>query len=365
MGWQGRYYDGQSAARHEVTIEMEPDRLDLGPVGGSTLHWAFGDLYWVESPGSGAVHLGLATSPGARLVIEDPGFAGSLRHVFPQIDRATSRHLGHRRSLYVILGCSLALVAVIYSAIAFLPGWIAPLAPESIQRTVGDAVIRDVISIFGKLDKKSGDGRLCTNEDGQAALNRLVARLAGQAGTAGNEPGAFQVQVTNIKITNALAAPGGRILLFLGLIEFARSPDELAGVLAHEMGHALHRHPTVSIIREIGMVATLDLLLGRGVAGGTAGILLRTSYSRDAEREADDTGFRLMRQAGMSTAGMVELFERFEKELPSPPKALQAFSSHPRSTDRAKRLAGQAKDSGGPAMPAADWQALRKICDQG
>jgi hypothetical protein len=69
LGWQGRYYDGKSAARHDVTLEIQTDRLELSPLGGTPLHWAFGALYWVERPGSGAVHLGLATAPGARLVI--------------------------------------------------------------------------------------------------------------------------------------------------------------------------------------------------------------------------------------------------------------------------------------------------------
>ena len=131
------------------------------------------------------------------------------------------------------------------------------------------------------------------------------------------------------------------------------------------MGHAIHRHPTKSVIRGIGLGATLDFLLGGGLASTTTSLLLHTSYSRDAEREADDTGFRLMQQAGMSTAGMVKLFERFEKELSSLPKALQAFATHPRSAERARRLANQADETGGPAMPAADWQALRKICNQG
>jgi predicted Zn-dependent protease len=256
----------------------------------------------------------------------------------------------------VILGCSLALAAVLWSAIAFLPGWIAPMVPASIQRTVGEAVIRDIVGIFSKLDKKKGDGQICTNREGQAALDRLVARLAAGAGTPATGPGAFQVRIANIDIPDALAAPGGRIVLFRGLIDFVRSPDELTGVLAHKMGHSIHRYPTVSIICEFGMGATLGLLLGGGIAGGTAGLLLRTGYSRDAEREGADTGFRLMQQAGLSPAGMVRLFERFEKEFPSLPKALQAFSSHPRSAERAKRLAGQARDTGGPAMSEADWQ---------
>ena len=364
MGWRGRYFDGQSAVRHDVALELEKDRLELGPVGGATLHWAFGELYWAEKPGSGAVHLGASTSPGARIIVEDPGFAVALRQVFPEIDRETSRHLGHRRSLFLVLGCALALVAVIYGAVAFLPGWIAPLVPASIQQTIGDAVIRDIVGIFGRIDRKKGDGQICTNREGQDALDRLVARLAAGAGTPAAGPGAFQVRVADIEIPNGFTAPGGRIVLFKGLIDFVRSPDELTGVLAHEMAHAIHRHPTVSIIREIGMVATLDLLLGSGVAGGAAGILLRTGYSREAEREADDTGFRLMQQAGMSTAGMIGLFERFEKELPSLPKELEAFSTHPRSADRARRLAERARDAGGPAMPEPDWQALRKICDK-
>ena len=72
----------------------------------------------------------------------------------------------------------------------------------------------------------------------------------------------------------------------------------------------------------------------------------------------------MMQQAGLSTAGMVSLFERLEKERPSLPEALQIFSTHPRSADRAKRLAEAGAGAGTAAMSDTDWQAFRKICDQ-
>lgn len=358
MSWPGLFYDGKSAARHEAQIEIESDRLSLVLDGDTRVNWPFANLHWAEKPGSGAIHLGLATNPDARLTIEDQNFTAAMRKAFPGIDRMTARHLGHRRSLVIIISSSIALASIIYAAATLLPRLITPLIPDSIQQSIGDAALSDIISLYGEVEKSKRE--FCEGAAGLAALDRLVDRLAKSENST-----SFRVRVADLKMINALAVPGGRVLATRGMIEFVKSPEEFAGVIAHEMGHAIHRHPTKSVIRGIGLGATLDFLLGGGLASTTTSLLLHTNYSRDAEREADDTGFRLMQQAGMSTAGMVKLFERFEKELPSLPKALQAFSSHPRSADRAKRLAGQAKNTGGPAMPEADWQALRKICDQG
>ena len=245
-----------------------PDRLDLIAAPGPALQWSFDELYWVEKPDGGAIHLGIATAPDARLVIEDTAFATALRLAFPDIDRATAHHKGHRRSLIVIGAITAAVAAALYAVVTFLPTLLAPMVPASIQRAIGDAVVRDVVSIFGAGEGK--DGRLCDASAGQEALNRLVARMEKGARAVSDRDTPFKVQVANSKMINAMAAPGGRILLFQGLIDFAQTPDELAGVLAHEMAHTVHRHPTVAIIRHIGLVATLDLVLGRGITGGQA-----------------------------------------------------------------------------------------------
>lgn len=306
---------------------------------------------------SGTTRLGTSTQADAVLEIDDPAFLQALSRAFPALVSTRLRWRAHRRSIVAIAGACLVLVALTYLVAAYLPGIVAPLIPKSVQQSIGDRAVNDVIGLFGALE--GTDAHVCNGKAGQAALDRLVLRLAGN-----RQNDVFKARVTNLKMVNALAVPGGRILATKGIIDFVGSAEEFAGVIAHEMGHALHRHPGEAVIREIGLRATLDFVVGTGLAGSTASVLLRTSYSRDAEREADDSGVRLLREAGISATGMVSLFERLEKVSPSLPEAFSMFSTHPRSADRAKRLAEAAAGPSADAMPAADWLALRKICDQ-
>ncbi len=363
MGWRGRYYDGESAVRHEVDVAIESSRIVLSKPDGGNVVWPFDLIRWTEKPSGGVAQLCIATAPDARLVVEQDDFVVSLRQVYPGIDRAAARQLRLKRRFVTTTAATLALAAATYGAIAVLPELLAPLIPQSVAETIGDAVVRDVAKIAGAAGSEDS-GRLCLGKDGQAVLNRLAARLSAEAGPKGVEPVPFQVRVVNIGMVNAQAAPGGRILIFSEMLKFAESPDQLAGVLAHEMAHEIHRHPLQAILREAGISVTLNLIAGGGWTAGAAGALLGSSYSRNAEREADDTGFTLLQKAGISTAGMVRLFERLEKELPSMPRELQIISSHPRGAERAKRLAESGEDRGGPAMPDADWQALRNICEK-
>ena len=89
-------------------------------------------------------------------------------------------------------------------------------------------------------------------------------------------------------LLNAFAAPGEQIVLTHGIISKAESADEIAGVLAHEMGHGIEMHPESGLVRAIGMMAAIDLMLGG--SGGTlanfGALLAQLSYTRDAERVA-------------------------------------------------------------------------------
>src|SRR5690606_26348291 len=101
----------------------------------------------------------------------------------------------------------------------------------------------------------------------------------------------FTVSVADDPQVNAFAAPGGRIVLLEGLLREAESPDEIAGVLAHEIGHVTERHPTAAALRLLGIQALLTGIFGDGslasAAAGAGGLLVALSYSRDDERTAD------------------------------------------------------------------------------
>lgn len=227
-----------------------------------------------------------------------------------------------------------------------VPQWLAPLVPRSVENRLGDAMVGD----FG--------GRTCSSVRGDAAL----ASLAGELGA--GEAGVRSVEVLDMKLVNAAALPGGRIVLFRGLIERASSPDELAGVLAHEIGHVRHRDVMAALLRQFG----LSVLLGgaNGQVSGALTGLLSLTYSRDAERAADRYAIERLRRATIAPDATAAFFDRMGggKRGERVERATSWMASHPVSAERkqaflASRVAGTRYR---PALGAADWRAVRTMC---
>ncbi|MEE8333288.1 MAG: M48 family metallopeptidase, partial [Alphaproteobacteria bacterium] len=253
---------------------------------------------------------------------------------------------------------AVALLAV--GTIHYLPRLIAPLIPATWEKALGDRVVEDIATLFGQL--KSGSGKTCDAASGRIVLDRLTARLTAKV----KLPYHLNVLVLDIGIVNALATPGGNIVVFRELLTEAESPDEVAGIIAHEMGHVVARHPAQAVARDLGVSLIFNMLLG-GFGGGAAGnigqTMLTSAYSRDAEREADAIAARLLRDAGITTAGFVAFLDRLAKQAGSLEQAFSFISSHPPSAERAAATrAKTAQPSAAPALTDSEWNALRVIC---
>jgi predicted Zn-dependent protease len=125
---------------------------------------------------------------------------------------------------------------------------------------------------------------------------------------------------------NAFAAPAGHVFFFSGLIQIMDNVDELASVLAHELGHVSARHLAVSIERnkKIGMATMAAILAGALIGGEAAGALMTGSiaagaqaelgYSRQDERQADQLGFKYTHLSGFNTEGMITTLKKIQRE---------------------------------------------------
>ena len=226
------------------------------------------------------------------------------------------------------------------------PDWLAPLVPLSIEQKLGDAMVGD----FG--------GRVCNGPGGQVALDALVSRIEP------NRQG-LKVRVANIAMVNAVALPGGNIFVFRGLLQESKSPDELAGVIGHEIGHVRNREVMQALLRQMG----LSVLLGgmNGDVGGGVNALVSSTYSRGAEAKADDYAIRAMEKARVSPEGTAGFFARLaaaEKMLGKGKAALGYLSSHPLSESREKKFrASLTKGTATtPVVTAEQWRAIVDSC---
>jgi predicted Zn-dependent protease len=190
----------------------------------------------------------------------------------------------------------------------------------------------------------------------EEVVDRIGVRL-----TVGS-PYPFHFYVVRDARVNAFALPGGKVVVFTGLLQAADSAEEVAGVLAHEVSHVERRHALRNLIHGLGLRAVMAVALGDyagGVWGGMAGQLAELSYGRDLEREADLDGLAALRKAGLPAQGMVAFFEKMAAREAGD---IDLLSSHPASKERLQALrAAMAKQ--GPYMQRpldVDWNAIRK-----
>jgi Zn-dependent protease with chaperone function len=335
-----------------ASLGLNGIEIDLGPAQRRRV-WRYGHLKTSEPIRPNAIDVLLSSSedPGASLFVQGREFAAGLKAYAPHLS-ARAERLRKARPWLIFLAIVAGLAFFCYTL-----GWsplrsIAGVLPESWRQRLGD-VARESMTEGHKQ---------CADAAGLAALDRLTERLSKPAAV--STP--FNVRVYDWPLMNAFAVPGGQIVLTKGLIDKAAGPDEVAGVLAHEMGHGIERHPETAIIRNIGLAAAVEVMMG-GTGGGLANVglmLAQLGYSRNAEREADRHALELLKGAGIAPKGLGDFFARvikMEGEDGSP-GALTWLRTHPPPAERARLVRQQPDYPSTPALDAQAWQDLRSIC---
>lgn len=167
---------------------------------------------------------------------------------------------------------------------------------------------------------------------------------------------------------NAFNVPGGLVYINTGLIENVGSAAELAGAIAHEVGHGVARHGTqrLSAAQEVNAVAGA-VGIGGGVEGIAAQIAAQgafASFSRSDEREADQLGVQIMANAGYDPDGLGDLLERLAAEERGGGVAF--FRSHPLSSERMQTVRQLARryDGRGLRMNDSQFASVRRRAAQ-
>jgi len=175
----------------------------------------------------------------------------------------------------------------------------------------------------------------------------------------------LQTEVVDSRVPNAFALPGGKIYLLNGLLQKAESADELAGVIAHEMGHVSHRDHMRMMIQRGGVSFLIGLLWG-DITGSSAVVfvtrtLFEVSYSREAEQNADAFAIDAMHVLGRSPAPMGELLFRITGAQEG--RTIGILASHPLTEDRRALMRREDRAPSGLELVSSDeWQALKTIC---
>jgi len=280
------------------------------------------------SPRVGTADRFIALPDGGQLQCAD----GPLLDALPQESRSEGAVAWLERKWGVAL---VALVALIGGLAALYQYGLPVLADSVAERVPIDYEVRLGNHALQWLDdnKLMQPSKLDANK--QAVLREGFARLGHGLPQAAHLQLAFRA-APGIG-PNALALPGGTIVLTDELVELSRTPDEVLAVLAHEIGHVERRHA--------GDAATMST----AVAGFPV-LLAQTKYSRDFETEADDYGFRLMKAKGISPNAFADIMGRMasagascgEGESETEPSS-GFLSTHPVTEERIARARAAAK----------------------
>lgn len=276
-----------------------------------------------------------------------PDYAGAARDGLLREQRRTGywRGLGFTALIGVLLVPVLLVVVLVWQASRFAE-WVLDWIPPAHDRQIGElsfAQMRPHLDLLTAADPRT------------LAVTELGGTLAkGSQWT-------YEFHVAVDPSVNAFALPGGIVVVHTGLIEATRRPEELAGVLAHEIQHVESRHGVAGMVKSLGFgllwaIATGDL---SGTLVGQLGAeYIQAAFSREAEREADMGGLKRLHAAGLDPSGMADFFQVLAGEEGNLATATAWFSTHPLSREREQNLQAAIEELPQrpyPPLPAQTW----------
>jgi beta-barrel assembly-enhancing protease len=308
----------------------------------------FGDdtLFIHATHGGNVISVAVSDAAAQRMLVQDApaGFARALGRSHRAVNY-------HRRKWNTVLGTlgGVALTAVIvWWQSEAIVAWAADRVPQAREEQIGRLLLNDV----------QAEGGLRESGAALDAVKKIGTQL-----TQGSRY-KYQWLVKESSEVNAFAGPGGVVVVNTGLIAKADTPEELAGVLAHEVQHVEHRHTLRSMIHSAGWAAVLAVALGD--VSAITGVFIHQAgnlhHSRKLEAEADADAVVALAREGISPAGMESLFVKLQQEQKAKGEdfSIALLSSHPATADRLAAVAALVKATPCECKPMdMDWAAVK------
>ncbi|MVN92800.1 M48 family metallopeptidase [Mucilaginibacter aquatilis] len=287
-----------------------------------------------------------------KAILKDPVLQSDSQFS-PQINEAR-KTLGSliTGSLLVVV-LLLGLIGALYLLKDKMVEGLASRVPASWERAAGD-------KLFNALSLQY---KFIQNDSLKKEFMRVGAPLFKQVEKEGYPVSLYFVKDPSI---NAFALPGGKVIIQSGLIDNAKSWEEVMGVLGHELAHVTRRHHIRGIINNVGIYTILAATLGdvsalAGTFASFGGDLASLSNSRTFENEADETGWDYLVKARINPKGLISFFETLKKDNQSKMDTLvnknvdlSFLSTHPNTDDRIAHLKKKQKETKGSFNPLPD-----------
>ncbi len=347
------YFDGKSARAQPAKIAIQNDTIAIFRESAAPLRHSLERARIDEAFKGAAQRIDLGG--GAVLEVYD---SAALQKELDRVGKKLSMVQSAQNSWTWVVGCLVALIGALVVGylylIPFASKHVASWLPESVDRTLGEQAWP---MLEAQMFKPSA-----LPPERQKALSEKYQKITRQL----NEPPPYQLLFRASSIgPNAIAIPGGRLIMTDELVGLSKNDDALMGVLLHELGHIKYRHSMRNIIQAAAVTAVISVWLGdvSSLVSAVPAAIAGMKYSRDLESEADDFAIASMRTLGMSGQATADLFTELEKsrtekpaipkgeekkadtpsdkpsrssEAPSPSESI--FSSHPVTSERIKKF---------------------------
>lgn len=343
-GIAGGYYDGRVSTRRTVRLSLEGNTLCMR---GDGLDVCYPLAKVRVTAGVGSIQRRIRLPDGGVCEVADTEFAAKLERLQGRGSVAGLIHRWEKNLPLAMtaLGITVALVALFMRfGMPALARHVAFALPRSVESSLG----RESLATLDHLVFSPSKLTVKRRTELTALFRNMTAVLPATAGCR------LEFRASESLGANALALPAGIVIITDGLVKLAANDDEIAGVLAHELGHVQGRHALRHVLQNSAtglIMATLtgDILSVTSLSATLPTALVDASFSRAFEREADGAAIAYMKRANIPLRHYADILARLQAQLDtrrgtnssSNSKVRNYLSTHPETGERIRRIMEQ------------------------
>lgn len=250
-------------------------------------------------------------------------------------------------------------VSIFFGAFLLLSqiDFVKKMGVEELNKSKEKKLGEIMIDLVKKNDKE------ILNDSVVSKIEAIKDRLCKKNGLKADE---IKLHVFYNSQVNAFAMPDKHMVVYTGLIENCKNPEELSGVMAHELAHMQHDHVMKKMAKEVGLSVLAALAAGDAgseILKEALKLLTSSAFDREQESEADATAVTYMAKADMDPKYLADFLFRISLSGTDIPKQLNWISTHPDSKDRAGEILNLRKKEKYitvPIMTAEEWAKLQE-----
>ncbi len=332
MNYTGKYFDGKSSAGHVADIQLNRFQIDIfytdGDFHAHHVQWNTDKIHKNDFAEHDKVILKYGDFPFQYLEVPQKSFEQYLKTQYPLAPfHKSAYNWVFSKGTIGLVAMAIAFLGILALTYFYVVPWgaekFAMTLPVEWEQQLGESVYSKMVS------------EESINETDTKLINDFFKKL--------NYPTDYNIRVVVVKdnIVNAYALPGGRIVVYEGILRKMDDYRELTALLSHEFSHVQLKHSTRNIARSLSSALLLSVLFGD--ASGITAIVIENAdavkqlgYSRQLEEDADRNGLALMKKRSIDPHGMKELFETLQKESEGEEDGYKFLSTHPLTKDRIK-----------------------------